>query len=66
MENCSSGLIRVAIQLFDIQLFCFPFGTLFHLKKEGPPLLTGESVGLEKRMGDRGTPTSNRREERAL
>lgn len=50
-------MIRVAIPLSDIKKFCFLRGTLFN--KRGPRLLTGK---MEKRMGDRGTPTSNRRE----
>lgn len=54
-------MIRVAIQLSDIQFNGPVRGTLFN--KRGPRFLTGQ---IEKRMGDRGTPTSNRREVRAL
>lgn len=53
-------MIRVALS--DIQ-FSVPLEGLYSTKKRGPRLLTGE---IEKRMGDRGTPTSNRREGRAL
>lgn len=43
-------------------MFFYPGGSIV----EGLPLLTGKRVGLEKRMGERGTQTSNRREERAF